>query len=120
MLETNKPQRFNEYDRPHADLREFIDRAEAAGELLRIKGADWNLEMGTLAEIIYHSKSEPPAILFEEVPGYPKGMRLLSGATNSSMRLAITLGFPVPHHPPDLVRSYRCLLYTSPSPRDRQ
>jgi hypothetical protein len=52
MLETSKLRRFNEYDRPHADLREFIDRAEAAGELLRIKGADWNLEMGTLAEII--------------------------------------------------------------------
>ena len=107
MLEPSKLRRFNEYDRPHADLREFIDRAEAAGELLRIKGADWNLEMGTLAEIIYHSKPEPPAILFEEVPGYPKGMRLLSGATNSSKRLAITLGFPVPHNSLDVVRAYR-------------
>ena len=62
--------------------------------MLRIKGADWNLEMGTLAEIIYHAKSEPPAILFEEVPGYPKGMRLLSGATNSSKRLGNHAGLP--------------------------
>src|SRR5674476_1364704 len=107
MLETTRPQSFNAYSSPHADLREFIERAEAAGELLRIKGADWNLEMGTIAEIVYHAKSEPPAILFEDVPGYPKGMRLLSGATNSSKRLAITLGFPVPRNPLDVVRAYR-------------
>jgi UbiD family decarboxylase len=107
VLETRKPQSFNVYDRPHVDLREFVERAEAAGELLRIKGADWDLEMGALAEIVYHAKSEPPAILFEDVPGYPKGMRLLSGATNSSKRLAIALGFPVPRNPLDVVRAYR-------------
>jgi UbiD family decarboxylase len=45
--------------------------------------------------------------LFEGVPGYPAGMRLLSGATNSSKRLAITLGFPVPQSPLDVVRAYR-------------
>ena len=107
MTETSNPPLFNAYDRPHADLREFIERAEAAGDVLRVKGADWNLEMGALAEIVYHAKPEPPAILFEDVPGYPKGMRLLSGATNSSKRLAIALGFPVPQGPLDVVRAYR-------------
>jgi UbiD family decarboxylase len=107
MLDKSKPHSFNAYDRPHADLREFVARAEEAGELLRVQGADWDLEMGTLAEIVYHARPEPPAILFEDVPGYPKGMRLLSGATNSSKRLAITLGFPVPNHPLDVVRAYR-------------
>src|SRR5690348_2839538 len=107
MLEKTKPQSFNAYDRPHEDLREFIARAEKAGELLRVKGADWDLEMGALAEIVYHARPEPPAILFEDVPGYPKGMRLLSGATNSSKRLAITLGLPVPSNPLDVVRAYR-------------
>ena len=98
---------FNAYDRPHDDLREFIARAESADEIVRIKGADWKLEMGTLAEIVNHARPEPPAILFEDVPGYPKGMRLLSGATNSSKRLAITLGLPVPKGPLDVVRAYR-------------
>src|SRR5215468_1902635 len=100
-------QSFNAYDRPHGDLREFIARAERAGEIVRIAGADWKLEMGTLAEIVNHARPEPPAILFEEVPGYPKGMRLLSGATNSSKRLALTLGLPVPSNPLDVVRAYR-------------
>ena len=31
----------------------------------------------------------------------------MSGATNSSKRLAITLGLPVPRNPLDVVRSYR-------------
>jgi 4-hydroxy-3-polyprenylbenzoate decarboxylase len=107
VLDKTEGKSFNAYNRPHDDLREFIERAERAGELIRIKGADWDLEMGTLAEIVSHAKPEPPAILFEEVPGYPKGMRLLSGATNSSKRLALTLGFPVPSGPLEVVRAYR-------------
>src|SRR5437899_9744433 len=107
VLQKARTQRFNAYDRPHADLREFIARAERAGEIVRIKGADWKLEMGTLAEIVNHARPEPPAVLFESVPGYPPGMRLLSGATNSSKRLAIALGLPVPNHPLDVVRAYR-------------
>src|SRR5713226_6944215 len=107
VLEKGQAQSFNAYDRPHDDLREFIARAERAGEVTRIKGADWRLEMGTLAEIVNHARPEPPAILFEDVPGYPKDMRHLSGATNSSKRLAITLGLPVPNNPLDVVRAYR-------------
>jgi 4-hydroxy-3-polyprenylbenzoate decarboxylase len=100
-------QRFNAYDRPHEDLREFIARAQDAGEVVRIRGADWRLEIGTLTEIVNHARAEPPAILFEEVPGYPTGMRLLSGATNSSKRLALALGLPVPDRPLEVVRAYR-------------
>jgi UbiD family decarboxylase len=107
MLDVSKPQAYNAYDTPHSDLREFLARIDAAGELLRVPGAHWDLEIGTLAEIVSHAKSEPPAILFEDVPGYPRGMRLLSGATNSSKRLAITLGLPVPKNPLDVVRAYR-------------
>ena len=97
---------WNVYDRPHADLREAIERLERAGELRRIRGADWKLEMGALAEIVYREPS-PPAILFEDIPGYPKGFRAFSGATNSAKRLAILLGFATPSHPLDVVRAYR-------------
>jgi 3-polyprenyl-4-hydroxybenzoate decarboxylase len=107
VLEKAQTQSFNAYDRPHDDLREFIARADRAGEIAHIKGADWKLEMGTLAEIVNHARPEPPAILFEDVPGYPQGMRLLSGATNSSKRLALTLGLPVPNGPLDRARERR-------------
>ncbi len=99
---------FNEYDRPHEDLREFLERTERAGELLHVSKVDWNLEMGALAEAVYHAKpEESPAILFENVPGYPADMRVLCGSTNSSKRLALALGFPVPTRPLDVVQSYR-------------
>ena len=97
---------WNDYDRPHADLREALERLEKAGELRRIRGAHWELEMGTLAEIVYREPN-PPAILFVDIPGYPKGFRAMSGATNSAKRLAILLGFPTPSHPLDVVRAYR-------------
>src|SRR5437879_2392411 len=97
---------WNDYDRPHRDLREFLSRIEGAGELLRVPGAHWNLEMGTLAEAV-NERPNPPAVLFQDVPGYPQGFRVLSGSTNSMKRLAITLGFPVPAHPLDVVRAYR-------------
>ena len=92
---------WNEYERSHADLRESIERA---GELRRIRGTDWKLEMGTLAELVYREDA-PPAIPFEDIPGYPKGLRAISGTTNSGKRLAILLGFPAPSHPLDVVRS---------------
>jgi UbiD family decarboxylase len=93
---------------PHEDVREFIERVERAGELLRIKGVDWRLEMGALTELVYQAKTQsPPAILFEEIPGYPRGMRVLAGATNSAKRLALTLGFPEPKGPLDVVKAYR-------------
>ena len=52
---------YGEYDRPHEDLREWIDRAESLGELMRVDGVDWNLEMGSVAEMIYHAKPDKPA-----------------------------------------------------------
>jgi 4-hydroxy-3-polyprenylbenzoate decarboxylase len=39
-------------------------------------------------------------------------MQLLSGATNSAKRLAITLGLPVPRNPLEVVRSYRDRMMT--------
>src|SRR5437879_6716641 len=58
---------WNDYDRPHRDLREFLFRIEGTGELLRVPGAHWNLEMGTLAEAV-NERPNPPAVA---VPGCP-------------------------------------------------
>jgi UbiD family decarboxylase len=100
------------YNAPHQDLREFIERADRMGEILRIQGASWDLEMGALAEVITHKRLEAPAVLFEEIPGYSKGFRVFSGGTNSKKRLALTLGLPEAATPIDLVRSYRARMQT--------
>src|SRR5260370_35826769 len=96
---------WNAYDRPHQDLREFLSRIERAGELLKIPGAHWHLEMGTLAESV-NERPDAPAVLFEDVPEDPQGLRVLSGSTNSMRRLAITLGFPGPERPVECVRAH--------------
>jgi len=95
------------WDRPHQDLREFLHRAEQIGELVRIKNASPDLEIATLAEVINHKRTEAPALLFEDVAGYPKGFRLTSGGSNSAKRMALTLGFPMPQKAMDLVQAYR-------------
>jgi 4-hydroxy-3-polyprenylbenzoate decarboxylase len=95
------------YDRPHGDLREFLERAESVGEVTHVKGANWDLELGALAEIVNHKKSEAPALLFDDIAGYPKGFRVLSGSGNSAKRMALMLGFPTPRTAIDVVQAFR-------------
>lgn len=89
------------------DLRDFLEKVDAAGQMLRIDGVDWNLEMGGVAEIVSHARSEAPAVLFDNIPGYPKGFRVLSGGTNSARRVALAMNLPEPKSAMDLVRAYR-------------
>src|SRR5262249_8202757 len=71
------------------DVRDIIDYADGIGELARINGADWNLEIGVLAEIFAHSNpGRAPAVLFDQIKGYPAGMRIVSGLHNTCRRLA--------------------------------
>ena len=97
--------RSNHYN----DVRDLIETFDTMGELKRIDGADWNLEIGAILDLVAHTSREgmAPALLFDNIKGYPKGHRIFSGAMNSSKRLAYVLGFPEPEGPTDLVRSYR-------------
>ena len=50
---------------------------------------------GAITELIYHEgMGTPPAILFDQIPGYSKGFKTLFGATCSPERMALTMGFP--------------------------
>lgn len=79
----------------HIDLRDWLEAVERRGELTRINGADWNLEMSSLVEIIFREGKDPrPAVMFDEIRGYPKGFRTLFGMLGSPWRIAKTLGLP--------------------------
>lgn len=79
----------------YKDLRDFLKAVEAYGELKRFKGVHWNLEMGTIAELVYHEGKYPrPALLFDEIPGYPRGYRCLFGLFSSPRRVAMAFGLP--------------------------
>mgnify|MGYP001431402702 CR=1 FL=1 len=48
----------------YTDLRDWIQKVDELGELRRVDGADWNLEMGAITEV--YARNEPyPAILFD-------------------------------------------------------
>lgn len=75
------------------DLREFIDRVESVGDLKRIDGADWNLEIGAITEVAASSPS-CPMVLFDKIKGYRPGFRIVSNLLHTERRLALALGGP--------------------------
>jgi 4-hydroxy-3-polyprenylbenzoate decarboxylase len=80
------------------DFRGFIKKLDEMGELETVRGADWNLEIGTLTELMALKKG--PALLFDEVKGYPKGFRLASDVIQTPRRLKI--GFNIPEETSNL------------------
>jgi len=92
----------------YLDLRELIEQFDEMGELARIDGADWNLEIGALSETSAAAKpGRAKTLLFDNIPGYPEGFRVMSGAANAYKRLAVVLGLDDPDNEMDLVRAYR-------------
>lgn len=81
-----------------ADLRVFLREAEGEGELVRVKGASTEIEIGALFEL----SSEhlyPPVLLFEDMPGFDPRFRILSNVRTSHFLVGdISL---------DAVRAYR-------------
>ena len=94
----------------YQDLRDWIQIAEEMGELKTLRGCDWNLEIGAITEIVAH-KEDGPAVLFEDIKGYPKGYRVLSNSLSSRKRLALTLGLPAGES--------SCEMGVAEDPRDR-
>jgi 4-hydroxy-3-polyprenylbenzoate decarboxylase len=79
------------------DLRGFLSKVDALGELKTIHGVHWDKEMGAITEILYREKAEKsPALLFDRIKGYPEGYRCLYGMLNSPKRFALSLGLPLP------------------------
>jgi UbiD family decarboxylase len=92
---------------PYRGLRQWLERVDAMGELKRVSGAHWDAEMGALTHMLTEkSGGAAPALLFDEVPSYPKGYRTLYGELSSIRRIALTLGLPNPARKVDIVKSY--------------
>ena len=60
----------------YRDLRGWLEGVESFGELRVVEGADWNQEIGALAEVAARSE-QSPAVLFDKIKGYPPGRRVL-------------------------------------------
>jgi UbiD family decarboxylase len=88
------------------DLRAWIDQAQAHGELRVVNGADWKYELGGISELNV-KRENCPALLFDQITGYPQGYRVLTCTTSSSARLATTLRLDTEHTHAALVQALR-------------
>src|SRR5438045_5016510 len=92
--------------RTFRDLRDWLTRIEAMGELRVIRGARAEDEIGMATELAGRVHGTP-ALLFDEIPGYEKGFRVLSTGLGWFPRLALTLGLDPALTPEELVRAWQ-------------
>ena len=87
------------------DLREFIDVVQAGGELRLIKGAHWDLEIGCITELM--AEREGPLLLFDSIPGYPEGFRVVTNFLATPRRFAQALGLPQDLPKMEILKAWR-------------
>jgi len=87
------------------DLREFIDVVQAGGELRLIKGAHWDLEIGCITELM--AEREAPLLLFDSIPGYPEGFRVVTNFLATPRRFAQALGLPQDLPKMEILKAWR-------------
>ena len=91
-----RPQRKQDQElTPFDDLRVWLRQVEEIGQLERISGAHWDLEVGALNEIICERLPAPPALLFENVAGHQGEGRVLANMMETMERTALTLNLPL-------------------------
>src|SRR5439155_1421340 len=88
------------------DLRDWIALMDCAGGLRKGRGADSDVELGVIVDQ-YQRRMELPALLFDEIKGYPKGFRVLANTFTSSRRIALTLKLPAESSKMEPVHAWR-------------
>jgi UbiD family decarboxylase len=88
------------------DLRVWLEEARRLGQLKDVSGADWNLELGAISELNV-KKEKSPALLFDDIPHYPKGFRVVTCTTSSPVRLSSILRINHQQTHRDLVQTLR-------------
>src|SRR5512136_487353 len=90
----------------YKDLREFIAQVDAVGALRRISGADPRFEIGGITEVAAGSAA-CPALLFDDIVGFPRGVRVFTNATTSPQRAAMALSIDPSLRPIDALRTWK-------------
>ena len=91
----------------YSDLRSWITEVEKFGELRRIPGVNWDLEMGAVAEV--YARNPPySAILFDKIKDYPAGHRVLVGVHHQSLkRQCLTTHLPLDYDRNQFIQAWR-------------
>jgi UbiD family decarboxylase len=73
------------------DLRGWLDLVDALGELKHVRGANSEEDIGAITDMLDHA-DESCCVLFDEIPNYQRGYRVLVNSMGSRRRQAVTLG----------------------------
>ena len=90
------------------DLRDFMDRLMrefGEYEVRGVDGAHWNLEIGCLTEMM--AEKEGPALLFDNIVGYPKGFRVFTNFMGTAARCAVALGISPKLSKVEIIRAWK-------------
>ncbi len=90
------------------DLREWIDKLEAEGELKRIKAkVNWDLELAEIMKKVMAQRG--PALLFENIKDYEntRSTRVFMGGLGTRRRICLMLGLPKDTPQRELVQETR-------------
>ena len=88
------------------DLRSWLEALRRAGEVQEVNGAEREREIGGIVDL-YMRKMGNPAVLFDEIPGYPRGHRILANILTSVRRINLTVGLPIDGSAIELVSFWR-------------
>jgi len=86
---------------PYDDDRVFMEECEKEGILVTVKKeVDWNLEVGAIARRLAElgvgravNEGGMPAVLFEKIKGFPKGVRMAAQMLGGMDRIAKLFGY---------------------------
>lgn len=87
-------------------MREYLAYVGERGLVRDIRGADWNLEIGGLTEIVALS-DDPRVLLFDDIRGSAPGYRVATNLYASQRLQAIGLGLPEELHGVPLISKWR-------------
>src|SRR3990172_1950008 len=87
------------------DLREFISQVEKFSRLRHVDHADPYLEIGGITEIAA-GLPEVPALLFDNIKGFPRGYRVFTNPLMAPERAALALGIDPTLRPIDALRAW--------------
>lgn len=74
-------------------LREFVEALDKMGDLKKIDGAEWDLEMGALTELMWEAGG--PGLLFQNIKGYEGGTRVATNMFATRKRCLLALDMPL-------------------------
>jgi 4-hydroxy-3-polyprenylbenzoate decarboxylase len=89
----------------YKDLREFIELVDKLGALRRIEGADLRYEIGGITEVAA-GRQDGSALLFDAIPGFPRGWRIFTNAATTPQRAALALGIDPALRPLDALKAW--------------